>query len=588
MAEKSIACGKQAVKGKQLYTILYKGGIIKAVDEERLVYELQSGMEIDGIKLEGGKLTGTEDLPDVKEVNTDFTIIGMTENGYVIVNAVGQMARVSLTALEKLQKDYSIRVRSRQKTVNRHYGVSEDAVHQITEKSYMDSFGNVIYGGDRIENLNLGPRTVHEYAQHNLHVLPYALKDAQIGVIQIEAEHITIMDYAFVGCSVRRVEIIGDVLEIGEHAFEGCRNLEKAELQRVGHIRRIGRHAFSGCSRLKEAVFSAAGAVEAYDSSFDAGVRFDGYLKSKLHKDRIGADGLLGEKHGRLCAAWRLYGNGSKSYFIMYDYMTKQARMYTELSVYKYCNVYGLDMTEIDSIYPAVKFSDKITNLIETIYCIDYDMEKDVISIFDVDCETHRVSGQWLRMMYKANKEGSGINISSGADIQFAFLGNGERVLSGGNAGSEGLSAKMRMLGVDGYVYDRMHRIIRTNIDAEVDFKCASNSSIYPYTFMDDKFIGDIVIHEGCREIMQKAFSGSSVRKAEIHAKVIGADAFYGCSSLKEVILGDEVKEIHKDAFTQCPNLTEIEIPAGCSCDAVIAGMRGGPSIFKTKITVRE
>ena len=83
----------------------------------------------------------------------------------------------------------------------------------------------------------------------------------------------------------------------------------------------------------------------------------------------------------------------------------------------------------------------------------------------------------------------------------------------------------------------------------------------------------NVVIPEGTEKIVNYLFRGSRIKSVEIPASVeeIGAGAFYGCGWLKKVVFrgaGTDAKKsklkiIEEDAFCDCCDLENVELPAG-------------------------
>lgn len=74
------------------------------------------------------------------------------------------------------------------------------------------------------------------------------------------------------------------------------------------------------------------------------------------------------------------------------------------------------------------------------------------------------------------------------------------------------------------------------------------------------------VSHEGAKvtQVAANGFKTASVIKVRIpqNIKTIGANAFYGSASLKEIYFYDGLETICESAFAYCPALTAAELPA--------------------------
>ena len=65
-----------------------------------------------------------------------------------------------------------------------------------------------------------------------------------------------------------------------------------------------------------------------------------------------------------------------------------------------------------------------------------------------------------------------------------------------------------------------------------------------------------------CRFLSSSSFAQSGVVSIEMNGvKTIGESAFYGCSDLKNVSIGDSLKTIGNSAFINCRNLEKIRLP---------------------------
>ena len=91
-----------------------------------------------------------------------------------------------------------------------------------------------------------------------------------------------------------------------------------------------------------------------------------------------------------------------------------------------------------------------------------------------------------------------------------------------------------------------------------------SVTAIGEYAFLGCRSLSYITIPNSVKNIGDDAFSGcSSLELMTFHTEIVP----YICSCpVKNIILGDEVKEISYGAFRQCPNLVSIEIPESVTC----------------------
>jgi hypothetical protein len=90
----------------------------------------------------------------------------------------------------------------------------------------------------------------------------------------------------------------------------------------------------------------------------------------------------------------------------------------------------------------------------------------------------------------------------------------------------------------------------------------ATLSHIGDLAFYNCDLIAEIVLPASLKTMGAGVFENCTrVERAEIHAEIIGVQAFSGCSMLKELIIGDEVRKINPHAFFACSSLVEVYIP---------------------------
>ena len=82
----------------------------------------------------------------------------------------------------------------------------------------------------------------------------------------------------------------------------------------------------------------------------------------------------------------------------------------------------------------------------------------------------------------------------------------------------------------------------------------------YPAMKLDEKFTAP----ESVKEIAKSGFNYNiNLKKVEFTSiETIGEYAFEGCTSLEEVILGDKLKKVDRNAFLGCYNMMSIRVPA--------------------------
>ena len=86
--------------------------------------------------------------------------------------------------------------------------------------------------------------------------------------------------------------------------------------------------------------------------------------------------------------------------------------------------------------------------------------------------------------------------------------------------------------------------------------------TLYENMFADmDTLVGDITLADGLKKIPSMCFSNTNIETITLSKTVetIDANAFIGCSQLKEVIIpqDSELKTIGGNAFANCKNLTK-------------------------------
>ena len=89
----------------------------------------------------------------------------------------------------------------------------------------------------------------------------------------------------------------------------------------------------------------------------------------------------------------------------------------------------------------------------------------------------------------------------------------------------------------------------------------ASVTQIDDGAFVGCTSIKSVVVPENVLWIGNSFSECTSLKSAEIHARNVGA-AFCNCSSLKNVIIGEECEELEYETFKNCPKLKRIEIPS--------------------------
>lgn len=83
------------------------------------------------------------------------------------------------------------------------------------------------------------------------------------------------------------------------------------------------------------------------------------------------------------------------------------------------------------------------------------------------------------------------------------------------------------------------------------------------YTFGNDSVARGVLIPETVKEIKELFVNSTNIELVIAEGlEVVGYGAFTNCSALREVILGDNVVNIGELAFSACPALEKVNIPA--------------------------
>lgn len=80
------------------------------------------------------------------------------------------------------------------------------------------------------------------------------------------------------------------------------------------------------------------------------------------------------------------------------------------------------------------------------------------------------------------------------------------------------------------------------------------------YAFCNMKGLQELSVNNGA-VLGGNMFTGSSIRKITVHGETVPANAFADCTTLQEIVIGDDVKTIGEYAFKNCTGLKRLTFP---------------------------
>ena len=384
----------------------------------------------------------------------------------------------------------------------------------------------------------------------------------------------TVSDYMIYGChKLQSIVISNSVTSIGSYAFSNCSNLKKVVIP--DSINSIGDNAFYGCRSIAEVYVSdIANWCNINFSDYDSNPLYFAqslYVNGELVTDLVIPDGvdsignyafygysnLTNVEIGNNVASIgdsAFYGCSSLASVVIPDSVTSIGS-----STFNGCSsltdvVIGNNVTVIgnDAFNGCSKISYASIPGIAISHLPKASLESVVITSGNID--SYAFSG-----CYNLTSVVVGNNVASIGDSAFYGCSKLTKIVIPDSINSIGDNA-----------FSGCSRLTEVHI-ADIANWCNINFSDYDSNplyfaqslYVNGELVTDLVIPDGVDSIGNYAFYGcSNLTSVEVGNNVIsiGDSAFYGCSSLASVVIPDSVTSIGSSAFNGCSNLTSVVI----------------------------